>query len=385
MAVALHPSCYQVGREVIVKYPGEPHWHRRLLVQPSSPAMLAKSTGETHHGGPLWWICTRDRDIYVEELAVTPSIMGIRGCLLNGDPTDTHHQGNRQYLHRVLAFSCPRPAEFMDMISGVAKEEAAPLLPTVAPRPARASRSDEAGGGGAATPRGDGDGDDGLLLGQSSAKEKAEDDLDARVLSIVRTSGGERRRDFRGVGEDLTESTWNGWPLTGPRTVKWVVDYIGATDGNPRGRHTRWKRDANLTTGDAGVLPHEIALRALQFAVEFDQLNVSELSCMEFLARQAQLSELKHRERVLQADPSDDFGEDSYLYLGISQTRGQVMIMPQLEEFVSGQLEREGRVLKERRRLQEERKLVREPAHSGGGHQGGGQQNHAPGGGKKGK
>ena len=57
-------------------------------------------------------------------------------------------------------------------------------------------------------------------------------------------------------------------------------------------------------------------------------------------------------------DPNDDYGEDAYLYLGISQTRGQVMVMPELE-FVSGQLEKEGRVLKERRKLVEERKLVR--------------------------
>ena len=62
---------------------------------------------------------------------------------------------------------------------------------------------------------------------------------------------------------------------------------------------------------------------------------------------------------MIQADPSDDYGEDSYLYLGISQTRGQVMMHPALEEFVSSQLEKEGRVLKERRKLQEERKLTR--------------------------
>ena len=87
---------------------------------------------------------------------------------------------------------------------------------------------------------------------------------------------------------------------------------------------------------------------------------------MEFLARRAQLSELKHRERMLQSDAADDYGEDSYLYLGISQTRGQVMVMPELEEYVSGQLEREGRVLKERRKLQEERKLVRAKGKSKG-------------------
>ena len=145
-----------------------------------------------------------------------------------------------------------------------------------------------------------------------------------------------------------------------------MVDYIKATDGNPRGRHVRWKRDAGLTTADSGVAAHEMAMRAIQFAVEFDQLNISELSCMEFLGRQAQLAELKHREKLLQVDPADDYGEDAYLYLGISQTRGQVMVSPGLEEFVSSQLEKEGRVLKERRKLQEERKLVRKGGQASG-------------------
>ena len=147
--------------------------------------------------------------------------------------------------------------------------------------------------------------------------------------------------------------------MSGTRTTRWVCENICATDGNPRGRHTRWKRDCGLRPADAGVAEHELALRALQLALEYDQLNIGELACMEFLSRRAQLSELKCRERMISHDPHDDYGEDAYLYLGISQTRGQVMVMPALEEFVSGQMEKEGRVLKERRKLVEERKLVR--------------------------
>ena len=359
MAVALSDRCYQVGREIIVKYAGpETHWHRRMLIQASTPESLTRSTGEVHHGGPLWWIMTRDKDIYVEELALTPSIAGIRGCNLHGVPQADQHLGSLRHLNRVLGFTLPRPGEFMDMVRGVAQQEA-PLIPGGLPAPLGPPVLPEGGGGGdGGVPRPDGD--DGLLQDLDAGKADWEDeDLDARVLSVARSATGERRRDFRTVKDDLTESEWAGWPLNGPRTVRWVVDYIAATDGNPRGRHTRWKRDANLKTGDAGVAAHEMAMRALQFAIEFDQLNVSELSSMEFLCRQTQLSELKHRERMIQADPSDDYGEDSYLYLGISQTRGQVMMHPALEEFVSSQLEKEGRVLKERRKLQEERKLTR--------------------------
>ena len=52
-------------------------------------------------------------------------------------------------------------------------------------------------------------------------------------------------------------------------------------------------------------------------------------------------------------------GEDSYLYMGTNQTRGQVMIMPELEQYASEQLSKDGSVMKERRKLNEERGLTR--------------------------
>ena len=48
-----------------------------------------------------------------------------------------------------------------------------------------------------------------------------------------------------------------------------------------------------------------------------------------------------------------------YLYMGAGSTRGMLMIFPTLEEHVSVQMQREGAVMKERRKLQEERVLSR--------------------------
>ena len=106
-------------------------------------------------------------------------------------------------------------------------------------------------------------------------------------------------------------------------------------------------------------------MRCLEHALSYDQLNVGELACMELLLRRAQLSELKHKERLLQVDAANDYGADEYLYMGTNSTRGQVMIAPELEEYVSTQLQKEGSVLKERRKLMEERALLR-PARQGG-------------------
>ena len=110
---------------------------------------------------------------------------------------------------------------------------------------------------------------------------------------------------------------------------------------------------------DAGVSEHELAMRALEHAMQFDQINVGELASMELLMRRAQLSELKYKDAVLRNDPADEYGDDAFLYLGTGQTRGQVMVNPDLEEFVSAQLSKEGAVMKERRNLHEERWFAR--------------------------
>ena len=118
-------------------------------------------------------------------------------------------------------------------------------------------------------------------------------------------------------------------------------------------------------------------MRALEHAATFDQVNVSELACMELLLRRAQLSELRHKERILSLDPADDFGDDSYLYMGTGVTRGQLMIDPELENFVRKQMESEGGIMKERRKLQEERhwnKQRRGPGRGGKGKEGKGKE-----------
>ena len=89
----------------------------------TTPAVLTANTGEGHHGGPIWWICTRDRDIYVEELGLSPSIVGIRACGLDGTPLGDQHLGSRDNLRQALRFDMVRPAEFMNMMTEVRREQ----------------------------------------------------------------------------------------------------------------------------------------------------------------------------------------------------------------------------------------------------------------------
>ena len=80
---------------------------------------------------------------------------------------------------------------------------------------------------------------------------------------------------------------------------------------------------------------------------------------MEILMRRAQLIELKYRDKIIPLSNIGSVEDDEHLYLGTGATRGQLMVCPLLEDFVSGELSREAASAKERRKMREERGLAR--------------------------
>ncbi len=47
-----------------------------------------------------------------------------------------------------------------------------------------------------------------------------------RVLSIAKSGLGVRRRTFPTLVDSMCDSAWPDWPLSGPRTVLFVLSYI---------------------------------------------------------------------------------------------------------------------------------------------------------------
>ena len=165
----------------------------------------------------------------------------------------------------------------------------------------------------------------------------------------------------------LAESVWSHWHLTGARTVFWCCKFIVDVDGTPRARHTKWLHECKLSLADSGAADHETGMRCLEFALCYDQLCVSELACLELMMRKVQLAEMRYRERILGRLDRVDMADEEYLYLGEGETRGHIMLCPSLEEYVSGEMHKEGLLMKEKRKLREERLLARPPVPSRGG------------------
>ncbi|CAK0822814.1 unnamed protein product, partial [Prorocentrum cordatum] len=193
------------------------------------------------------------------------------------------------------------------------------------------------------------------------------DELDARVLAL-RANATERFLGMREAVAELTETHWDFFPISGPRTVKWVCEFVRENDVTFRSRHAKFKAETGLSSSDQDVSVHELCCRIMHLLLTYDQLNGSELSCAELVCRRLQMAEYRHRERILTTSRGDELLEDSHLYLGTGETRGLVCISPKLLAFVTDELHKESLVLKERRKLKEERMASRgDDAHGGGG------------------
>ena len=61
-----------------------------------------------------------------------------------------------------------------------------------------------------------------------------------------------------------------------------------------------------LSTSDQAVVDHEFCARMPESAAAFDQLNVSNVACMELACRKMQMSEDRHRKRILSGSANDE-------------------------------------------------------------------------------
>lgn len=390
----------EAGRKVFVQYAEDlPLWHARILLA-RAPVKIVNRVLDTDYktDAEFWWILTPDGDIYPEPLK------DIEGLFVLGDseviPARARGSNGRR-LAQIYDFDEERAAGRPSAVtvaramaaaadeSGVAARAEGLVLP-----PAGADTSWRAIGASGKTARNaeipaldqvlyaDNDFAVGELEGERLALQKikagkdavevdkADDDLDARVMEIGRTGDGARHREFREAVTRLIETEWVGWPVSGPRTFLWCMRFISESDLHPRARHLRWKAATGLGSSDPGVAEHEMIMRVIELMLCYDQLQGGELASMEMLVRKAQMIELKHRDRVLAA-ASGAIDDDEHLYLGTGRTRGLLMIAPALEEFVSGELGKEAAAAKERRKMREERGLAKPsptPSAGGGGH-----------------
>ena len=119
------------------------------------------------------------------------------------------------------------------------------------------------------------------------------------------------------------------------------------------------KVNSKLQPSDGGVLEHESICKALELAIEYDQLNIGELAAVELLCRRLQMIQYRWKERVLGAVSSGTVDDESHFFLGVDPTRGNLCICPALNAWLGDELHKEAQANKEQRKAREERALLR--------------------------
>ncbi|CAK0854995.1 unnamed protein product, partial [Prorocentrum cordatum] len=103
----------------------------------------------------------------------------------------------------------------------------------------------------------------------------ADFELDARLLPLAGSPQGIRHLAFSEGVIQLAESAWPGWPMMGPRTVKWHIKFLSQQDQHPRARRAKWVHEANLEPWGEGAQDHDLAMRMFEIGIAFDQANIA--------------------------------------------------------------------------------------------------------------
>lgn len=97
----------------------------------------------------------------------------------------------------------------------------------------------------------------------SAGRLVGEDGVDFTIFGAARDMRSHRFLEFKRAVDCMSQSDHRDWPLTGPRTLVWVLRFISGNYLTPDARHSRFMTEARLTYGDAGAAEHQICCRLL--------------------------------------------------------------------------------------------------------------------------
>ena len=211
----------------------------------------------------------------------------------------------------------------------------------------------------------------GLSIDQYKGQEAGGD---ARIMPITLTVGGRERRPWRDVVALCSQCDFPDWPVPGPLTVLWCAEFINRRGGGPRDHHRWWLSVTNLNKDSWGVAEHESAMKALDEAGSYDGLEITNLASLEVLLRRAQLVEYVYQLEGKEpkgkggGKANNRFGlvDEAAVFSGSHRSTGDIMICPDLMDYVAKEVERDAQIMKQVRKAREERKALNTGKEPGG-------------------
>ena len=203
---------------------------------------------------------------------------------------------------------------------------------------------------------------------------------DARLLEVSVIDSRRVRRMWRDAVKEMKEVTFLDWPIPGPRTASWCVSFLNRRGGGPTDHHKWWKSTNKLFADMWGVSEHECILKAVEHAACYDYVDILNMAGFEHALRRAQLIEYTYSERgpagggreagniakdnqKRTGKGADKVGlyDESAVFMGLHREFGDVMVSPELLDYVAKEVEREASVMKQVRKAREERRHLSAP------------------------
>lgn len=350
------------GDRLLVFYETDVVWHARLLL-----ALVDQN---------LWVILTPDGDIYAEEVSDgnmdwsawrvwpmgSPVPFGVDPALIHDfhpPPADAVlqqlfqegcHHAHQERVRLGINNAAPAPHGAGGGVMGVG----GPVVP-VGGGGGGPAVPNLAGGGGPAMAA-DGHAALAAAINVGGADPAAAHADDARTLAISRDVDGLRFKEFRVAVQESKPTEFSDWPISGPRTVKYVLSQMLDHGGSAMGHHQAWRVACKLQPTDAPAMEHEAWSKVLQTLMTYDQVDVTNLAGGEMIVRALQRIEEKHKFKL---SAVDDAGEGALFMGSSSGSRVGSIICPKLTEWIGSEMQKEALVAKERRKAREERALAR--------------------------
>lgn len=365
-----------LGARLLVRYAGaaENLWHERVVLG--------------HLGGARYLISTPDGDVYEEDYSPNnPDIDAVRIQTNNEVPADLRNENLHRFAVYPTAAELRRYREEAGLLAGL-RGGGAPAAPGGGPgRRRREAAPAEGPSGTLGRWRAAEHSVSGRFIGElvpadvvpdvvpDSLKQLLEWDgeevfcmwvaesdfeqwkqqkapLDVRILK-VQGSSSKRNRNWEAILADSSETHFADWPLKGPRTTGWVMDFLGQQPGGAKEHHALWRRATGLGVNDFGVAEHEVLLETLRLAATYDQYNVANSAAMEHVARRLQMIEYAHQERLRElgkgggkAQSSGSLTMEEQDAFSGSKRLGTAMVSPALIEYVKEDVGKSAELMK---------------------------------------
>lgn len=192
---------------------------------------------------------------------------------------------------------------------------------------------------------------------------------DARLLGLEFQGLSREQRIWRDVAKDCQQEALQDWNVPGPRTSQWCVQYLNRKSGGPPDHHKWWVSTNGLQADSWGVAEHENLMKVVDRLGRYDGLDLANLAGVELLFRRLQLIEYfwpekgpgggkghgKGKEQKDKKSEDLSYRAEAAVFTGTHREYGNVMISPDLLEYVSKEIETDASIMKQVRKAREER------------------------------